>query len=197
MTMNQTGDQDWTNLGNTWREQDSDPEFSEHELQTRLRHHRRIEALVVLAEWVSLAVAIAAAVWILRESPARRPGLILIEWLLLQATVVLWMRRRQRAQPDVTVLDRLDASIEREARLVESMRLGGVMGLIALAAMIVAVAVSLHSHPMVTGTASLIFFLLLFVYVFAVQIAIMVYARRVRRRRQRFESIRRALRGTE
>ncbi len=195
--MNPTRDEGWAELSSTWREQDVDLEFSEHELLARLRRHRLIETLVSVAEWLGLAIALGVAVWILRDWPTRRPGLILIEWLLLQAAVVLWMRRRQRSQLEASVLDRLDASIEREGRLVESMRLGSVMGLIALAAMIVAVAVSLQRQSVVTGAASLTLFILLFVYVFSVQIAIMVYSRRVRRRRKRLESIRRALRTME
>jgi hypothetical protein len=197
MTVNQTSEQDWADLSSTWREQDAHLELSEHELRARLRRDRLIEALVHAAEWLSLAVALGVAVWMFHDWPTRRPGLILIEWLLLQAAVVLWMRRRRRSQRDLAVLDRIDASIEGDNRLLESVRLGGVMGLIALAAMIIAVAFSLQRHPVVVSVGTLTSLSILFVYVFAMQTALVVYGRRVRRRRMRLERMKRALRNPE
>lgn len=195
--MNQSNDPEWADLGNAWQEQHHQLEISEHELQARLRHQRVVEALLSVSEWLGLAVALGVTVWMSRYWLADRYGLILFVWLLVQAVVVLWMRRRRQSQAAPSVLDHLDASIERDDRLVESLRLGNLMGLIALAAAIVAVAVSLRRHSVVISVASLTPLALLFVYVFAVQIAILVYARRVRRRRKKFEAIRRALRALE
>ena len=195
--MNQSNDPEWADLGNAWLEQHHQLEISEHELQARLRHQCVVEALLSVSEWLGLAVALGVTVWMSRYWLTDRYGLILFAWLLVQAVVVLWMRRGRQFQAAPSVLDHLDASIERDDRLVESLRLGNLMGLIALAAAIVAVAVSLRRHSVVVSVASLTPLALLFVYVFAVQIAILVYARRVRRRRKRFEAIRRALRALE
>jgi hypothetical protein len=195
--MDPTREQDWADLGNTWQQQDVGLEFTEQELQARLQRQRIIEALLAVAEWLSFAVAVGLAAWTSRYWLTGRPGKALIVWLLLQAAVILWMRRRQRVKTEASVLDSLDASIERDDRLVESMRLGSLMGMLALAAMIVTVVMSVQRHSLLMSAASLASFTLLFIYVFAMQIALAVYARRVRRRRERLETIRRSLRALE
>jgi membrane protein YdbS with pleckstrin-like domain len=185
--------EDWAALGTKWRTLEADLELSESELQRRLRRQRTLVALMGVAEAVSLAIALGVAVWMMQYAAIGRFGPALIVWLLLQAAGAFWMRRRQPTTYDTSVLERLDASIEHDSRIVESLRLGSLMGSIALAAMTVAVAFSLRNGLILASPPALACCAFLFIYVFAIQVVIIVYARQVQRRRKRLENIRRSL----
>jgi hypothetical protein len=195
MTTHNTDNDDWSKLGMQWRQQAIELDFSEQDLHTRLRRQRTLLTLMTVAEALSLLITLGAVVWMTHHWLTGRIGPILIGWLLLQGALVFWMRRRQPTSYDAGVLDRLDASIEHDSRIVESLRLGGLTGSVALAGMIVAVAVCLHNGSILASPASIAAFGLLFLYVFTVQVAIMVYARRVRRRREKLEAIRDSLKA--
>jgi len=190
-------DQDWTSLATRWRELGADLEISDQDLQARLRRQRLFVALGTCAEVVSLLSGVGIAIWMSRNGLIGRPGLVLIGWLLLQAVVALWMRRRQATVYDESVLDRLDANIEHDRRIVESMRLANLMGSLALAAMILGLAFPLLRESKLPSATALVSGSLLLVYVFTVQSVIIAYARRVKQRRKFLEEIRVSLRSTE
>ena len=195
--MSETHEPDWKDLEDAWKSQSTDVDFSEEKLQSRLRGQRVALAFQTVAEVTGFVLTVLLAVWMIRHSVASRFGEVLLVWLFPQAAIVLWLRRRERTWETDNVLDRLDASIERDDRVVMSMRLGSVMGMIALGSMIMAWCASVSRHVPATSPATLMGIALLAIYVFAAQIAILVYSRRVRRRRKRFEAIRRVLRAPE
>jgi hypothetical protein len=199
MTMDQKPrDPEWAALCKAWQEQDEKLLLPEHELRSRLRRRRLLLAGLAMAEAASLAlvlgsVAYMACAWI--TTPGASP--ILIVFVLLYAGVLLRLRLRHRAAIKKGVLEGVDASTEREERLLESMRLGAVMGMIALAGMIVAIVMSPGHYTTILSPAPLTVMAALSVYVFGLQVALLVWGAQVRRRRRKLEAIRRALQPPE
>jgi hypothetical protein len=201
--MKQPQDPDWADLGRTWQEQDADLGLSANELQVRLRRQRIVTTVLRVGEVLSLAVVVwmvarMSLIWLAELAkppvvPGLRPSPILIIFLLVPTLIVLWLRRRQRAGQEASGLEGIDATILREERLLESMRLGSVMSQLALAGFIMTVVVQLYHHSLVVSIGSVIPVAFLFLYVFGLQIVLIVWGRRVRRRRERLEAVRRAL----
>ena len=187
-------DEEWGVLGRAWQEQDGRLALTEDELEARLRRRRMMLAVLGIAEAASLLLALAAVAYLSRawlETPGASP--IMIIWLLLCIGFLLWRRVRQRAAVDRSVLEGIDASTERDERLLESVRLGGVMGMIALGGLIIAAVMSPGRRGAVLTPAGMCVLGALSVYVFGLQIVLLVWGRRVLRRRRQREAIQRAL----
>jgi hypothetical protein len=196
--MSELPEQDWADLGGSWRNQDADMGLSEHALQARLRRQRLMTSLLTGGEALSLAVVLAIAVWMSRNwlaEPGASP--ILILFLLTPTGMVLWQRWRRRASEAVSGLEGIDAVIAREARLLESIRLGSVMSHLALAAMIMMVLAHIYHHSLVISSASVASIALMYLYVFGLQIGLIVWTLRLRRRHDRLEAVRNALHPPE
>jgi hypothetical protein len=194
--MKQTPDPDWVDLGRAWQEQEADIGLSAEELQARLWRQRIMTAVLMVGELLSLAVVLGVATWMSRlwlRTPGGSP--ILIIFLLLPTCVVLSLRWRQRAGQEAAGLEGIDATIQREERLLEFMRLGSAMSQLALAGFIMTVVVHLYHHSLVVSISigSIVSVTVLFLYVYGLQIALIVWGHRVRRRRKRLEAVRRAL----
>jgi hypothetical protein len=195
--MTERSEQDWKDLEYLWKSQTADLEFSAEGLQRRLRVQRTVLALQTAAEIAGFVLCTLLAIWMIAHSVAGRFGTMLLVWLFLLAPIVLWLRRRGPTLETANVMNRLDENIERDERVVLSMRLGSVMSMSALAGMIMAVCWALFGKGAVLTPVTLAGITLVAIYVFAVQVTIMVSARRVSRHRKRLEEIRRVLRAPE
>jgi hypothetical protein len=199
MTMDQKPrDPDWAALGKAWQEQDERLVLPEHELRARLRRRGLFLAGLAVAEAASLAlvlgsVAYMACAWL--TTPGASP--ILIVFVLLYTGLLLRLGVRQRAAAQKSVLEGVDACTELEERLLESIRLGAVMGMIALGGMIVAIVMSPRHYTTILSPVPLAVMAVLSVYVFGLQIVLLVWGEKVRHRRRKREAIRRALHPPE
>jgi hypothetical protein len=196
--MSSRPDQDWAALGSAWRAQDADMELSEDELKARLHRQQVLLALAALAEALSLLLILGIAVWLSSywlAEPGASPILVIL--LMVPTVAIVWQRRRRQAAPEPAGLQWIDATIEREERRLESIRLGSVMSQLALTGMIMMVLVHLYHHSLVFTPASIACFALMCLYVFGLQIVLIVWHLRVRGRRRRLEAIRRELQPLE
>jgi hypothetical protein len=187
---------DWKDLEVAWKAAGEDVKLSEAALHRRQHRQRALLAVQNALEIASFVLAALVALWLQRQPFSRHLGVLLVGWLILQSTLVLYLRRRQHATDTASVLDGLDASIEQDDRLVRSLRLGG-LSMFALAAIILATARVFFTDPRSLAPAPMLAIGLFVIYVFASQVAILLWARRVRIRREKLDDIRRAMAAPE
>jgi hypothetical protein len=188
---------DWKDLEVAWKAAGEDVTLSEAALHRRQHRQRALLAAQNALEIASFVLAALVALWLQRQPFSRHLGVLLVGWLILQSTIVLYLRRRQHATDTASVLDGLDASIEQDDRLVRSLRLGGVMSMFALAAIILATAHQFFTDPRSLAPAPMLAIGVFVIYVFFSQVVIVLWARRVRMRRQKLDDIRRAMAAPE
>jgi hypothetical protein len=188
-------DQGWDALGKAWQEQDGALVLAERELAARLRRQRIMMGVLATAEVASLVPGLGAVAYMTQGWLATRGSSpILILWVLLCLAVLLWLRMRHAAAAG-GALEGLDDATQRDERLLEIARLGSVMGMIALGAMIVAVVMSVRHDLSALSPVSLAGFATLSAYVFGLQIVLMTWGMRVRARRRQREAIQQTLRS--
>ncbi len=184
---------DWQDLEAAWQAAGEEISLSEGALRSQLRRRRALVAIQTALEIISVSAAVLVALWIRRHSPGMHIGSLLLGWLVLQAVLVAWLRWREQVSDTSSVMEGIAASIERDERLVRSMRLGSLLSMLALSCVLLATAAGLFGGVLFHSPMLLAVLAPLLLYVFAVQVAILVWTRRVRRRRNRLEDIRRAL----
>jgi len=195
--MTSSDDRDWKHLEAAWRLAGESVEVSETALNKRLWRQRALLAVQTGVEMLSVVVTAIVALWMRHQPTSHRLGTLLLGWLVLQAALVLGLRLAPQTPEPANVLGGLDASIERDARLVQTLRLGSVMSMLALAAIVLGAATTLLQHSPQWTPESIFVIGLLVLYVFSSQAVLLLWARRVRRRRQKLEDIRRALRAPD
>jgi hypothetical protein len=195
--MSESREQDWKDLEYLWKSQTTELDFSEQSLQQRLRAQRTVLSVQTVAEIAGFVLCVLLAIWMIWHSISGHFGALLLAWLFVLTPIVLWLRRRGPTSETESVMNRLDANIEREDRVVLSMRLGTVMSMTVLGGMIMVVCASLLGRAPVMTPVTVTGVALVAIYVFTVQMVIMVSARRVSRHRKRLEEIRRALRAPD
>jgi hypothetical protein len=186
-------DSDWNELREAWKGVDQEAALSRDALLHKLRQRRALIAVQSTLELAGFVAALLVAFWARRHSPAAHLGNLLLGWSALQGVFVLWLRWRERRSDTTSVLDGVEVSIERDEHLDRSMRLGNAVSMLALICVLLATAQALFGGMIRLTPALLTALVLLAVYVFGVQVLILLWTRRVRRRRQRFEDIKRAL----
>ena len=195
--MTSSDESDWKRLKAAWKGAGESVEISEAALSQRLWRQRALLGVQTAVEILSFVLAATVALWMRQQPMSHRLGTLLLGWLVLQASVVLRLRLRRPATETASVLDGLDAKIEREARFVQSLRLGSVMSMLALAAIVLAAATTFLQRSPRWSPALIVALGLLVLYVFATQAVILLWGRRIRRYRKRLENIRQALSAPE
>jgi hypothetical protein len=195
--MTSSDDSDWKSLEAAWKAAGESAEVSETALSKRLWRQRVLLGVQTSVEILSFVVTTIVALWMRQQPMSHRLGTLLLGWLVLQAGIVLGLRLRRQTTETASVLDGLDTRIERDARLVQSLGLGSVMSMLALAAIVLATATTLLHHSPRWTPELIVAIGLLVLYVFSIQATILLWARRVRRRQKKLEGIRQALRDPE
>lgn len=192
-----SNDDDWKSLAAAWKAAGEPVEVSEAALSQRLWRQRVVLGVQTSVEILSFVLAAIVALWIRQQPTSHRLGALLLGWLVLQTGIALGLRLRRPATDTASVLDTLDTRIEQDARFLQSLRLGSVMSMLALAAMVLAIATTLLQHSPWWSPALLVAIGSLVLYVFATQAVLLLLTRRIRRRCERLENIRQALSAPE
>jgi len=187
-------EEEWGALGRAWQEQDGRLVLSEQALKARMHRWRIVLGLLGVAEALSLLLVFVALSFLSLRwlgTPGASP--IMMVWLLLCVGCLIWRRVQHRAVAARTLLEGIDAGTELDERLLESVRLGGVMGMIALGGLIAAAVMRPDGLATVLTPANMTVLGALSVYVFGMQSVLLVWGRKVLRRRRQRESLLRAL----
>lgn len=188
---------DWKNLGAAWKAESEPVEVSETALTKRLWRRRVILGVQTSAEILSFILAAIVALWIRLQPTSSRLGTLLLGWLLLQTAIILRLRIHRSTADTASVLDALDARIEQDTRFLQSLRLGSVMSMLALAALVLAIATTLFQRAPQWSPTLIVAIGLFALYVFAIQAAIVLWTRHIRRCRKKLENVRQALSAPE
>lgn len=135
--------EDWNDLAKMWQADAAG--VSVQEIDAHLRQERRQMRGVMVAEFMGMAVGLAAAALVLFFTPRMWMGLLIVAFGGASAWMTLRMRRDEGTAASVDLISSLKEAIAREDWITGQLRTGRALSLVALVAIVSALSVQLHA----------------------------------------------------